>query len=105
HQIIYDGRVLAYPWGEDRHGLDQARRQADWLRAWLQQLLGEPVPVHPLLTFPGWMIISRAHGEVAVLNPKQIPDAVALRGAPVLDGRRIDLVARQLDARCRDVEF
>lgn len=105
HQIIYDGRVLAYPWGEDRHGLDQAARQAVWLAAWLEQLVGQPVRVQPILTFPGWMVITRAPGAVTVLNPKQIPAAVAPHGAPVLDENLIDLVARQLDARCRDVEF
>lgn len=106
HQIIYDGRVLAYPWGEDTHGLDQTRRQAVWLRTWLEQLLGQPVRVQPVLTFPGWMVITRVpDADVVVLNPRQIPAAVALRGAPVLDERQIDLVARQLDSRCRDVEF
>ena len=105
HQIIYDGQVLAYPWGEDRHGLDQALRQARWLETHLASLLGQTTPVQPILTFPGWMIIRRGKGAVTVLNPREIPSAVALRGAPVLDGRQIDLIARQLDARCRDVEF
>lgn len=105
HQIIYDGQVLAYPWGEDRHGLDQTQRQSLWLEDHLAQLLGERPPVQPILTFPGWMVITRARGEVVVLNPKQIPAAVALRGAPALDPRQIDLIVRQLDARCRDVEF
>ena len=105
HQIIYDGQVLAYPWGEDRHGLDQAQRQSRWLEDHLAQLLGQRTPVQPILTFPGWMVITRARGEVVVLNPKQIPSAVALRGTPVLDDRQIDLIVRQLDARCRDVEF
>jgi hypothetical protein len=105
HQIIYDGQVLAYPWGEDRHGLDQALRQARWLEDHLARLLGRHTPVRAILTFPGWMVISRSLGEVTVLNPKQIPAAVGLRGLPVLDEERIDLIARQLDARCRDVEF
>lgn len=105
HQIIYDGQVLAYPWGEDRHGLDQAQRQAVWLQSWLEQLLGRPTPVSPILTFPGWMILRRGKGAVNVLNPREIPAATALRGTPVLDERQIDLIARQLDARCRDVEF
>jgi hypothetical protein len=105
HEIIYDGQVLAYPWGEDRHGLDQALRQARWLEGHLAQLLGQPIPVQPLLTFPGWMVITRARGLVTVLNPKQIPAAVASNGAPALSATQIDLIARQLDNRCRDVEF
>lgn len=105
HQIIYDGNVLAYPWGEDRFGLDQAQRQAVWLQGWLEQLLGQPTPVQAVLTFPGWMILRRGTGTVAVLNPREIPAAVASRGVGKLDERQLDLIARQLDTRCRDVEF
>jgi hypothetical protein len=105
HEIIYDGQVLAYPWGEDRHGLDQAQRQAKWLADWLAQLLGQRPPVSPILTFPGWMIIRRGAGPVNVLNPKEILAALLPRGAPALSGEQIDLIARQLDARCRDVEY
>jgi hypothetical protein len=105
HEIIFDGQVLAYPWGEDRHGLEQAQRQAKWLADWLAQLLGQRPPVNPILTFPGWMIIRRGAGPVNVLNPKEIPAALLPRGAPVLNPSQIDLIARQLDARCRDVEY
>lgn len=105
HEIIYDGQVLAYPWGEDRHGLDQSLRQARWLEDHLAALLGRRISVQPILTFPGWMVITRARGAVTVLNPKQIPAAVAQRDAPVLDFTQIDLIARQLETRCRDVEF
>ncbi|MET0261427.1 MAG: nuclease-related domain-containing protein [Rariglobus sp.] len=105
HQIVYDGNVLSYPWGEDRFGLDQAQRQSVWLQAWLEQLLGQPTPVMAILTFPGWMILRRGRGVVNVLNPREIPAAVAQRGPAVLDDRQIDLVSRQLDVRCRDVEF
>jgi len=105
HEIIYDGQVLAYPWGEDRHGLEQAQHQAHWLADWLAQLLGQRPPVSPILTFPGWMIIRRGAGPVNVLNPKEILAAVLPRGAPVLAAEQIDLIARQLDARCRDVEY
>ena len=106
HEIIYDGRALAYPWGEDQHGLDQARRQAEWLAAHLHRQLGRPVPVRPILVFPGWMIIRKGSGPVTVLNPKELPSAIHTRGAePVLDAAMIDLISRQLDTRCRDVEL
>ncbi|HWA08952.1 MAG TPA: nuclease-related domain-containing protein [Opitutaceae bacterium] len=105
HEIIYDGQVLAYPWGEDRHGLEQARRQAQWLGDWLARMLGARPSVTPILTFPGWMIIRRGTGAVVVLNPKEIPAALQLRGAPVLPPEQIDLIARQLDAVCRDVAY
>lgn len=107
HEIIYDGQVLAYPWGEDRHGLAQALRQAHWLEDFLQKLLGRTIAVQPILAFPGWMIMRRGTGAVNVLNPKEIPAAILQRAsaAPVLSAADIDLIARQLDARCRDVEY
>lgn len=107
HEIIYDGRALAYPWGEDRHGLEQARSQAEWLARFLQQQLGQPVPVQPLLVFPGWTIIRKGQGAVDVLAPKEVPAAIA-PAAPrpaALDAETMDLIARQLEARCRDVDL
>lgn len=107
HEIIYDGRALAYPWGEDQHGLEQARRQAEWLAQFLHQQLGRAVPVQPLLVFPGWMILRKGRGPVNVLNPRELPAAIepGAGRAPALDATAIDLVARQLEARCRDVEL
>lgn len=113
HEIIYDGRALAYPWGEDQYGLEQAARQSAWLAQFLQNQLGRPIPVQPLLVFPGWMIIRKGRGPVNVLNPKELPTAIerpAPSGhtgfvVPALDPATIDLVARQLEARCRDVEL
>ncbi len=107
HEIIYDGRALAYPWGEDRHGLEQARRQAEWLANFLQQQLGRAVPVQALLVFPGWMILRKGRGAVNVLNPKELPAAIAPAAdrPAALDADTVDLIARQLEARCRDVEL
>lgn len=106
-RIIYDGRVLAYPWGEDRHGLDQAQRQADWLAGSLAGLLGESMPVRPILVFPGWQIITRTDdADVVVLAPKQLPAAISASvDAPALDPRQFELIVRHLDSRCRDVDF
>ncbi|MSU70175.1 MAG: NERD domain-containing protein [Opitutaceae bacterium] len=104
-EIIFDSQVLAYPWGEDRHGLEQAQRQAKWLADWLAPLLGQCPLVNPILTFPGWTIIRRGAGPVNVLNPKEILAALRPHGAPVPRAEQIDLIARQLDARCRDVEY
>jgi hypothetical protein len=115
-EIIYDGRALAFPWGEDRHGLDQARRQAEWLADFLQRELGRAVPVQPLLVFPGWAVIRKddaATNPVNVLSPSELPAAIGRPAAsghtgfavPALDTAAIDLVARQLETRCRDIEL
>jgi hypothetical protein len=104
HKIIFDGQQLTYPWGEDSHGLDQARDRALWLEEWLAQLLGRRLQVQPILTFPGWWVEEHAVGPTRVTSPKQIA-AIILRNGPLLTEEQIDLVSKQLEARCRDVEF
>jgi hypothetical protein len=39
-----------------------------------------------------------------VLNPKNIPSAIEGRGEQVLSTDEIDLIRRQLDLICRDME-
>ncbi len=115
NEIIFDGSTLAFPWGEDRHGLDQAQHQADWLASFLENQLGHAVPVHAVLVFPGWMIIRKGRGLVNVHSPRELPafvaqppapsqDLVGYR-APLPDADKLDLIARQLEDRCRDVEL
>lgn len=105
HEIIYDGQQLIYPWGEDRHGLDQATEQATWLKKWLKKELDIEVPVSAVLTFPGWTVITRQPGAVSVVSPGQIPTAVTVGDATLLGPARIAAIAQRLDKRCRDVEF
>jgi len=104
HVVVYDGQQLIWPWGEDRHGLEQAKAEADWLRKWVQQRTGIDVVVKPILTLPGWWVEMKARGEVIVVNSKSVASAVEGRGQVVLSAEQIDLVARQLDLVCRDVE-
>ncbi len=106
HEIIHDGHVLAFPWGEDRHGLDQAQHQARWLETLLNQTIESIVPVSPVLTFPGWNIIRRGAGPVQVLAPSEIPSHVTKSaGNPPLTAGQIGQITALLDARCRDVDY
>ena len=104
HKIVFDGQQLVYPWGEDFHGLNQARDHALWLETWVVQVLGRSVPVQPILVFPGWWVEEHAVSTVRVANPKQIA-AIVLRNGPVITDEQIELLSRQIEARCRDVEF
>ena len=104
HKIIFDGQKLVYPWGDDFQGLELARDRAIWLESWLGQILGRQVPVQPILVFPGWWVEEHAINTVRVLNPKQIP-AVVNRNTPMLTEEQVETVTRQLEARCRDVDF
>jgi hypothetical protein len=104
HEVTYDGRQLIWPWGEDRHGLEQARWEADWLRQWIFDHTGIDTPVKAILALPGWWVEQKARGPVTVVNHKQVPEAVRGDKARTLGAEQIDLIVRQLDTRCRDVE-
>jgi len=104
HKIIFDGQKLVYPWGDDFQGLEFARDRAIWLESWLAQIIGRQVPVQPILVFPGWWVEEHAINTVRVLNPKQIA-AVVNRNTPMLTEEQVVNITRQLEARCRDVEF
>ncbi len=105
HEIVFDGEQLIFPWGEDTHGLAQARRQAEWLAQWIYQIIGERMLVTPVLVFPGWWVSTTTLRDLKVLNPKQLGATIHSNAPPVLTPKQIELVTRQLDARCRDVEF
>lgn len=102
HKLIFDGTRIIFPapMKPDRHGLDQAKRNADWLEALLAAHNGERVPVTPVLVFPGWWVEAKGKGAVAVMNQKQLPGFLAGRPA-VLDDLRFRAISNQLTERGR----
>ncbi len=105
HEVFYDGQVLDWPWDKDRHGLDQAARNATWLRDWLSLMTGERLEVRPILVFPCWYVIPpNAVHPVSVIHTTYLAGFMNLR-KDVLTPKQIDLLSRQLEARCRDVEY
>ena len=57
-----------------------------------------------MLALPGWYVKTTARGPVNVQNSKNLAIAIKGRGQVELTDEQIDLIARQLDAVCRDVE-
>ena len=107
YEIVFDGKTVHFPRGIDSGPLEQAKQQADRLRADLSQAVGEPVRVRAILTFPGWYITNRVktNMETAVLNPKRIRAAIVNGSSSTLSKQLIERVIYQLDRKCRDVEF
>lgn len=103
-KVFYDGDKLHWPEWENRLGLDQAVNNADWLRQWVRKQTGIDVPAKPILTFPGWWVEMRGRGPVTVVDRKHVCDAVIGNNGRTLTDQQIDLIARQLDTLCHDVE-
>lgn len=102
HTLIFDGQQLIFPhpMKPDRFGLDQARRNAKWLSEKLTSLNGTPIPVAPVLVFPGWWVEAKGKGDVAVMNQKQLPSFFNGR-SDVLTPTHHRAIANQLEERCR----
>ncbi len=104
HEITFDGRCLQFPWGDGDAEIRQAIAAAEWLSKWLKQRLGQDISAKPILTFPGWYVREAPSKELRVVNSKILPDVIRGRDIRVLTEDQIDLIARQLDSLCRDVE-
>jgi hypothetical protein len=102
--VTYDGQQLVWPWGEDRCGFDQVVAQVDWLREFIDKRTGLRVDPKPILAFPGWFVKENSVGSFRVANHKIIPSIVTQWRPQPLTVEQVDLISRQLDERCRDVE-
>lgn len=104
HVVCCDGTRLIWPWGEDTGDINQLVSQADWLRKWIEKRTGLRVDPKPVLGIPGWFVKERAVGTVRVANQKMLPSIISQWRPQPLTAGQIDLICRQLDERCRDVE-
>ena len=104
HEVVSDGSRLVWPWGEETDSLSQAQWEAEWLRGWIEERTGLKTEVKAILALPGWMVRERKLGLVRVCNPKGLPAFVQQWKPSALGGEHVGLIARQLDAYCRDVE-
>lgn len=67
-------------------------------------MTGKTYPVSAVLAIPGYSVTERAIKPIRVANPKNLPDVLTAPINPVLPQADIDLIRRQLEAKCRDVE-
>jgi hypothetical protein len=105
YKVFYDGEQLNWPWGEDQHGVVPAMGNAKWLQNWLVKTTGVLAEVVPVLALPGWYVEAPARAALRVVNPSWLPDVLVANGAVALNAKQIDLCARQVEQRCRDVEY
>ncbi len=104
HVVVYDGRQLIWPWGDEGREIEQAIAEADWLKKFILQRTGITTNVKPVLAIPGWWVEPTSRGTVVVTTSNTVAGAVEGRGPRVLTDEQIVQIARHLDERCRDVE-
>lgn len=65
HRVSYDGTALRFPDFSTKEPIEQAVRQAQWLRRLLRNELALDVPVIPAVALPGWYINRTDDGKGA----------------------------------------
>lgn len=102
--VTFDGNVLRFPDWKDHKFIEQARRQAEWLKRWVSSAIGEDVQVWPALALPGWYIERKGKSDVLLYNGKNPNSLVRVQGKGVLTDNQIKRINHQFEQRCRDVE-
>ena len=105
HEVIFEGGQLVWPWGESRAELKQALNNARWLENWLQQVTGKKYQALSVIAFPGWNVVPRQLEPVRVVTASKIRDVLTSHSRALLSPEDVDLIRRQLDQRCRTVEY
>ena len=104
-KLMYNGKMIRFPNYTDTESLKQAERQAQWLQNWLSEAVGDPIRVHPILTFPGWYVEKISRGGIPVLNPKMIRGFLNVQRKNVLSESLQQRINHQLEQKCRDVQL
>lgn len=107
HKVLYDGQSLKFPGHSDTRPIEQARRQAQWLRAYLRQALDRDIPVKPAVALPGWWIDrtdTARQAEVVVFTPMGRGAEFLLRGPEILDAQQRAQIAQAIAQRYPVVE-
>lgn len=106
-RVTYDGVGLKFPDFATRAPIEQAARQAKWLRGVLEEAIQQEVPVIPAVALPGWYIVREEAGKtspVRVFTPMGKGAEFLSKGAERLDARQREMIAQALALRYPRIE-
>jgi Nuclease-related domain len=102
-QVVFDGRSLSWPWGQDNRPLDQAERNARSVSDWLSRATGESVLAKPILTVPGWWIqrSKKYAARMIVVSSKGLHRFFPTTAATPIPAAQVRRIIHLLTERCR----
>ena len=101
-KVEFSEQKLKFPGWMETAPLDQARRQAHWLKNWIQQSTGENISVVPVLALPGWYIRMKEKSDVRIYNGRNC--LFMSKGNTVLSDKQIQSISFQVERMCKDVK-
>lgn len=99
-KVDFDGKKLIFPSWEETKPINQAIKQAKWLKKFIQNSTGEQLNVTPVIALPGWFITRKNKSSILTINGKNL-DFIA-KGERVLTNKQIQSISFQLKKICRD---
>ncbi len=106
-KVAYDGTSLRFPDFATRAPIEQAERQAKWLRALLQETMKREIPVIPAVALPGWYIArdeAAKSSPVRVFTPMGKGAEFMAWGQERLDARQREMIVQALALRYPRIE-
>ncbi|MFW8600542.1 nuclease-related domain-containing protein [Desulfobacterota bacterium M19] len=100
-KLEFDGQKLIFPGWIEAKPVEQALRQADWLKNWLRKATAENVNVKPVLAIPGWYITRKAKSNLLIYNGKN--STFLANGDVVLSDKQIQTISFQIEKECRNI--
>lgn len=107
HKVLFDGSQLRFPDFVTSKPIEQAARQAQWLRRTLRDCLGKDMPVIPAVALPGWWVERSETGkraDVQVFTPMGRGAEFMARDSDRLDEPSRRLIAQTLAAKYPVIE-
>jgi hypothetical protein len=105
NEVVFDGRVLTFPWCYDKRAAIQVEYNVQWVRKFLGVYAPKDVLIHPVIVVPGWFVPHpRENYRVKVMNALYLVEF--LKGArKVYSQEELVTVVQRLDDACRSLEF
>jgi hypothetical protein len=104
HKVVYDGRMLRFPWRVEDRAVGQVESNAEWLRKKIAPYAPDDMVVHPVIVAPGWFVESLGNFPVRVMNATYLVNYLAgaeRRFTP----EQLRPINSRLDELCRTLEF
>lgn len=105
YEVTFDGAKLIWPWWDDADSIRQTANNATWLQKWFETMIGKKFNVSAVVAIPGYKVIERKIMPIRVAKPKDLSLVLTGHGKITLNDDDLDLVRRQLEAKCRDVGY
>jgi hypothetical protein len=107
-EVLYDGKVLHFPWFTNKKAVEQAAGNARWLESYLRQSTAiQSLRVAGLIVIPGWFV--RPINDPTDHTVRAMPESLLARHLHdlprILTDQQIQQIAFQVEQKCRDVEF